>query len=872
MRAGRIAGPALLVIVTGFVAGVPGIVFAGSPLDRLDPERRSQGGGFSIGRPVAGDWELRLLAPDVIEMAVVTSKQVGRKIKEWDWVDGRGRLRLPGSGSFRVTIDGRRVRVKRVGFRRRVAYAPLGEKLLRIGNHLFLQLAQPVAEGAVVRVRNPSGNAWPRRAKLKVETGRERWSPAIHVSHAGYEPGLPKKALVGYYLGSLGELRLRPSLDFRVARAADGRTVMKGVLERRIERGFTDMTLPYRQVFEADFSKLDEPGEYRIVVPGIGRSFPFRIHPAVSALVTRTLALGMYHQRCGAAVGLPWTRFIHGPCHKAPALVPSDGRGTSHDKVRNPRYGYNRTGFVDVSGGHHDAGDYSKYLINSAKTVHALILAVDAFPGVSELDNLGLPESGDGKSDLLQLAKWEADFIARMQDEDGGFYFLVYPRNRNYEHDVTPDHGDPQVVFPKQTAVTAAATAALAQASSSPALRRAFPAVATDYLSRAEKGWHFLKRAWKKHGRKGAYQEITHYGAEFEDRDEVIWAAMELALATGSREYLQEIRDFDPSRRSTWLWQWWRLYEGYGAAVRSCALSGKTGRAGADRLPKDLLSRCRKELEGGADELVRYTSSSTYRTGFWLEGKRFRTSGWYFSGEHLFDLAAAFVMKPKPALLASMVGNRDYQFGANPVNLSYVTGIGWKRPIDLVSGWAPNDERVLPPSGIPVGDVISGYGWIQGYGHERGKLSFPPDNHKTDPYPLYDRWTDSWNTTAEFVIAVQARSLAGAAFLMARSPEKDRPWKTPWARIAGVSDRITVGTPVIARIDVPGMELDGAVVTWEASGMEPSVADVLSMKPESPGVRWIEAEVLWPDGRRAFARHRFLVVGKPAKTRHPADR
>jgi len=114
---------------------------------------------------------------------------------------------------------------------------------------------------------------------------------------------------------------------------------------------------------------------------------------------------------------------------------------------------------VDVSGGHHDAGDYSKYTINSASFVHALVFAADSFQGVSELDNLGLPESGDGKSDILQEAKWEADFLSKMQDADGGFYFLVYPRDRTYEDNVTPDRGDPQVVFPKTTAATAAATA-----------------------------------------------------------------------------------------------------------------------------------------------------------------------------------------------------------------------------------------------------------------------------------------------------------------------------------------------------------------------------------------------------------------------------
>ena len=44
------------------------------------------------------------------------------------------------------------------------------------------------------------------------------------------------------------------------------------------------------------------------------------------------------------------------------------------------------------------------------------MFAADSFPASAALDNLGLPESGDGISDVLQEAKWEADFLAKMQD------------------------------------------------------------------------------------------------------------------------------------------------------------------------------------------------------------------------------------------------------------------------------------------------------------------------------------------------------------------------------------------------------------------------------------------------------------------------
>ena len=59
------------------------------------------------------------------------------------------------------------------------------------------------------------------------------------------------------------------------------------------------------------------------------------------------------------------------------------------------------------------------------------MFAVDSFAGVAALDNLGIPESGDGISDLMQEAKWEADYIAKLQDSDGGFYFIYDDPVRN---------------------------------------------------------------------------------------------------------------------------------------------------------------------------------------------------------------------------------------------------------------------------------------------------------------------------------------------------------------------------------------------------------------------------------------------------------
>jgi len=288
------------------------------------------------------------------------------------------------------------------------------------------------------------------------------------------------------YLGSLGELKIggqgtNPPV-FSIVDVNDGKVAFSGELKPRYDKGFSFPC--YQNVWDADFTQLRTPGTYKLMAPQMGVSFPFWIGDGVAGVLARSYALGCYHQRCGTNNVLPYTRHNHDACHTAPAAVPLPEKdfakawaiiaGKTSDATNNPRhvasaikdstsclYPFVRQGEIDVSGGHHDAGDYSKYTINSALFIHYLVFAADTFRGVADLDNLGLPESGDGKSDILQEAKWEADFLAKMQDDDGGFYFLVYPRDREYEADVLPEKGDRQIVWPKTTAVTAAAVAAV---------------------------------------------------------------------------------------------------------------------------------------------------------------------------------------------------------------------------------------------------------------------------------------------------------------------------------------------------------------------------------------------------------------------------
>lgn len=834
--------------------------------------------------PAVGARQLRVIMPTVLELTLITTKPPDpAPVQEWNFVSPGGEAHLPAPRQFEVLAAGTRIEVSHVGFKRRVLYAPLKQRDLRIANYLYLVLEKPVSEQVQVEVKNPDHQLWPPERRFAVQSDPQRWSPALHVNQTGYMLSAPKQAMVGYYLGSLGELKLSESLqptNFLLLEAHGNKEVFRGTLSPRRDAGFAFPC--YQEVLEADFTAFKVPGEYRLFVAGLGVSYPFFVDDAVAGAFARTYALGLYHQRCGTDNSLPFTRFLHGPCHSAPAEVPdasskfksvneSLGKESANYKD-NPRhtapqlknvgaslYPFVNRGPVDVRGGHHDAGDYSKYTINSAAFIHHLVFAVDNFPGVSQLDNLGLPESGDGKSDVLQEAKYEADFLAKMQDADGGFYFLVYPRDREYENNVTPDKGDPQVVFPKTTSVTAAASAALAQCASSPVFKRQFPEAAALYLAKAKKGWEFLQRAIAKYGKDGAYQKITHYGDEFMHDDELAWAACELYLATGEANYQQTLMEwFNPDDPNTRRWGWWRLYDAYGCAIRSYAFGARSGRLKREQLNPMFLEQCENEIAADGQDQLRRAEQSAYGTSFPEETKRAQTAGWYFSSDAAFDLAVACQLDypskrdPRERMREAIVSNLNYEQGCNPVNVVYLTGLGWKRQREIVHQFAQNDRRILPPTGIPLGNIQAGFGWNYLYQQELDKLSFPQDGAQDSPYPFYDRWGDGFNLTQEFVIVNQARALAYCAWLMAGTSLKDQPWKAAPGRIRPLQDKAAANSETTVGLVADSVDLSAARIVWEAEGQEPAFGPTLRLPAGKSRPRWIEAEAQLPDGRRIF--------------------
>src|SRR5208337_333463 len=376
-------------------------------------------------------------------------------------------------------------------------------------------------------------------------------------------------------------------------------------------------------------------------------------------------------------------------------------------------------------------------------------------------------------------------------------------QNREYEINVPPNEGDPQVVWPKNSSVTAASVAALAQCASSPLFKKTYPQAAAVYLQKAELGWKFLTNNIAQYGKGNFYQKITFYGDDWADNDEMAWAACQMFLATGDQTAHQYLLSwFDPADPSTWRWGWWHMTECWGHTIRSYAFAVQSGRiSSTNQLDVTFLAKCNAEILAAANATLTNSQQSAYGTSLPSQTKANQSPGWYFSCDQAFDLAVGYQLNPNLAYLDAVIANMNYEGGCNPLNVSYVAGLGLKRQRNYVSQWQINTPRQLPPSGLPVGNVQTAFSYLWNYQGELEELAFPSDSSTTAPYPFYDRWGDSWNVSTEMVCLNSARALGALGFLAAHTATgKPEPWKAVAGEIKLSATEVPAGSSVTASL------------------------------------------------------------------------
>lgn len=233
----------------------------------------------------------------------------------------------------------------------------------------------------------------------------------IKIDQFGYRPAAQKICIIsnpqtGY---NSNQPFTNPSPTYEVRRWNDNTVAFSGPITAW--NGGATHGQSGDQVWWFDFSALQEAGPFYIYDPvKLKRSYRFEIDDQVYKNVLKQTVRSYYYQRCGHAKSAPHaqTPWTDGLCHQH-AQQDLDCRLVSNPVVSTSK---------NLRGGWHDAGDYNKYTNFTFSTLTDLLLAYEENPDAWS-DDFDLPESGNGKPDLLDEVKYELDWLLRMQNANG---------------------------------------------------------------------------------------------------------------------------------------------------------------------------------------------------------------------------------------------------------------------------------------------------------------------------------------------------------------------------------------------------------------------------------------------------------------------
>ena len=219
---------------------------------------------------------------------------------------------------------------------------------------------------------------------------QQQRSEAVHVNQIGYTPDATEKFdYVYHWAGDKGgiNLSLFSGKSFHLLDLTTNQIVFTGQLAFRkgktnAETGQATETpsanFSASDVYECNFSAFKEPGNYKMVVEGIGSSFPFRITDDLYRDVFYTSIRGLYHNRSGIELKMPYTEFERKAPHN-PLITPGfagklkyttsrfidwtngDNDNANTDRPDKKAIEAGMKGSIDTWGWYQDAGDWDGY-------------------------------------------------------------------------------------------------------------------------------------------------------------------------------------------------------------------------------------------------------------------------------------------------------------------------------------------------------------------------------------------------------------------------------------------------------------------------------------------------------------------------------
>jgi endoglucanase len=449
------------------------------------------------------------------------------------------------------------------------------------------------------------------------------------------------------------------------------------------------------------------------------KSYPFEISARIYEQLRRDSKTFFYTNRSGTEI---LDTIAPGYGRAAGHIGVAPNRGDTAVSCQAPRDFMNfwtcDPSFVrNVTGGWYDAGDHGKYVVNGGISVALLmseyersLTARTADRGALGDGTLRIPESGNGVPDILDEARWELEWILRMQvpaSTDPGiapYEGMAFMKVQDAEWTGLPlapaSDDKPRELHRPSTAATLnlAATAAQGARLFAP-YDRAFSsrllAAATTAYQAARRVPDLLAPDADGNSGGGAYSDA-------DVRDEFYWAAAELYLTTGDEAYRADLLASPLSNGGLFS------VEGF-----SWNTPGALGQIALATVPSHLPGRdkIRASVLKAADAVLAVQSRQPYgqpyapASNLWTWGSSSQILNNVLVLGTAYDISGA--SKYRSAVLEGI----DFLFGRNALNRSYVTGYGTVTAQNQHTRmYAHQLDPVLPhpPAGTIAGGPNSG--------------------------------------------------------------------------------------------------------------------------------------------------------------------
>ena len=659
-----------------------------------------------VGRP---NWTLYRL-PEQIHAKYLA--QARREVGELA-LDDAASFRIAGDGDARDAAPQAPVRVTRTLVSLGGARIP-GAHLVDYAHYCLLELPEPLEQGRRYKILVKG-----RGAVSFVYDETSLVSRAIKVNQAGYLSGAGAKfAYLGAFGYEFGPLDFPQAKTFAVVDVATGKTVFDGPVtlrERDPKFAPTDKepdpgkrpSMYGEHVYELDLSGLQATGAFFITVPGVGRSWPFRHAPDAYGEAFYTAARGLFHQRAATALDAAhtaWTRpkstmhdTIYESAHIAfppHAEAPKgyaifDVYGATTDRERVTR---------DVVGGWYDAADWDRNQAHYS-AVFDLLNAFEFNPAAFTDAQLRIPESGNGVPDVLDEVRWGLECWRRSQDEKGGVSGFI-------ETNTHPSYEDPKhpYAFSRRTRwsslIYAAAAAQYAR------LVKPFDAKASAlYAESARRAWTYgvdpanalgtVEIPARRNRGSGDAYVVTWTEEESHTRPYRVHAAAQMHRLTGDAAYLAGIGEIAAQAQPPMAWRF--SHRDFSPWIYAeLALDAGGG------MPADVVAHWRAFYLREAELLVAQLAEMPYRHTW--PRKQDYWAGWGALNVVNFNrcLAIAWKLSGDARYRDAIANNLDFMLGANPLGMSWTTGIGFVYPIDIQHANSENDGIMDPVPGITL--------------------------------------------------------------------------------------------------------------------------------------------------------------------------